>query len=782
VKQADIARQQTSIAQQQTKRAQQQTNRANLEKRIANLRTQAAQAVLLSEKAPVEALIRGIVISTEAKNLGLNSIGINTLSIALSRTEGWGEIDRLVGHASTLTALVFSHDGQSIFSGAGNGSFGAWSVKTGKPFLSPQADALDGATGFPLSLSLQPDSNCLAWVDGYHEYVFTREIARGGCRGNLSGPNIGRLTSLAFSHDGRYMTVASDEGGLSVWSSIQRHIKASATKAHKERTTSVAVSSDGLTVFSASWDRSVKFWKIHGSRMRGQTLYNHADLVSSIALSPNERYLVSASNDKTLLIWDILKSSFATPPLRGHSKGVEVGIFSPSGTEVISGSADGTLRIWDAAKGIEVADPLRGHMSGITTIAISPTGHTIASGSADGTLRLWERHKRHDGGQQIESSGLGGRLLAINYDQGEIITSGQDGRILYRSVSTGRVIRVLPRVLPEVYSAIAISASGRVVAIGFSDGTVRIQNLERSGKISWARKSHMGSITTLAFSPDSRQIAIGSDDNMLITRDIRNGDQIARFGRPLGEYQCQIRSIAYSPTGNKLAFRYCNESIVILDTPSLVSKVTVGNGSIVRDILFSPDGHNLVSASGRELLLWDVSTGRLIGEPLIGHAGEVLSLAYSPNGHQIVSASDDSTLRFWDAQSGQPIGMPLSTINGLNSIAFSPSGDRVFASSIQGNLSAWDATGASDLIIACQHLGRHQLLLRSEKYNVSSEFEAIAHRARAICANPPVPPPLTGLAAPTSVSKASSQTSLRLPVDLQFITQAVHQVKRLLRF
>ena len=78
-----------------------------------------------------------------------------------------------------------------------------------------------------------------------------------------------------------------------------------------------------------------------------------------------------------------------------------------------------------------------------------------------------------------------------------------------------------------------------------------------------------------------------------------------------------------------------------------------GHSDNVSSAQFSPDGTNIVSASGDQTVrVWSVATGECV-QTLEGHSGYVSSAQFSPDGTNIVSASGDKTVRVWSVATGE---------------------------------------------------------------------------------------------------------------------------------
>lgn len=170
--------------------------------------------------------------------------------------------------------------------------------------------------------------------------------------------------------------------------------------------------------------------------------------------------------------------------------------------------------------------------------------------------------------------------------------------------------------------------------------------------------------------------------------------------------------IAFSPDSQKIACCFGLEPVAVVNSKSGTVMFILERAATQAS--FSPDGKQIVTASGNEIFVWDAQMGRL-QLAIRGHEKSVNSVAYSPDGERIVSGSADRTIRVWDARTGDKLfscdaGNAVGADTGIVSTAFCPEGKKIASASSgrnrAGNVSIWDAVSGERLLYTQPHKGK----------------------------------------------------------------------------
>ena len=73
---------------------------------------------------------------------------------------------------------------------------------------------------------------------------------------------------------------------------------------HVRGITSVAISHDGKYILTGSYDTTARLWDAHTGEIL-QVLEGHTDVITSVAFSPDGRYVLTGSEDNTARLWDL---------------------------------------------------------------------------------------------------------------------------------------------------------------------------------------------------------------------------------------------------------------------------------------------------------------------------------------------------------------------------------------------------------------------------------------------------------------------------------------------
>ncbi|CAE6422691.1 unnamed protein product [Rhizoctonia solani] len=293
-------------------------------------------------------------------------------------------------------------------------------------------------------------------------------------------------------------------------------------------------------------------------------------------------------------------------------------------------------------------------------------------------------------------------ITGIAHDAWHLVTASPDGtRLAYvnnhstlhlldlNNRDTG--IENVAEHLYEVYS-VAFSADGARLAYGLGSD-VYICGLQQGKQILGPLKGHANTVISVAFSPNSLQLATGSNDWTIRVWDTKNGHMVIG---PFNGHENSVKSVSYSPDGTYLASASYDRTIRVwaLETGQTVLGPLAEHSDLVLSVTFSPNGSFIASGSADNTIrVYNAQTGQTVLGPLSGHAAWINTVIFSQDSARLYSCSDDGTVCIWNTQGLAISNNPRPTTSlskPIHSIRYSHSGLRLVSGSEHGTIHVWD--------------------------------------------------------------------------------------------
>ncbi len=345
----------------------------------------------------------------------------------------------------------------------------------------------------------------------------------------------------------------------------------------------------------------------------------------------------------TLSIYSYAQAPRIVVNPQGHSAKIHNVLFSPDGSQVISISEDKTIRIWNAETGVMMK-------KFESQIGDGPEGMFYASAiSPDGKLLAVAGYK-----VESESENY---IILIDLEKG-----------IQVSTAVGHA---------DVINSLSFNGSGKYLASGSADNTVKIWKVDAAPKLSVITTITVPSpVSCIAFNKVTEDLAVAHESSDILIYGLAGIDKgITKFtARTLKKHKGAIDKLVYSLDGTFLASSSYENELILWRADGTVVKEFDNLENPINAIAFSADSKIMVGLDviGKGIS-WGIPAGNKFAD-FSGHDNTVFSAAFAPSlkGNYVVASAGgiNNEIILWNPINGLTVKKIKGKGNAIQDLAF----------------------------------------------------------------------------------------------------------------
>jgi WD40 repeat protein len=376
--------------------------------------------------------------------------------------------------------------------------------------------------------------------------VWTYSLRNGSPQGRLP-QQADWIYDMETSPDSQWLTTASVDGGVRVWSLGHQRYPSQPTYellAHHGPVRRARYLRDGKAVMSLGKDGMILYWELPQVPRFDQ----HTDWVVGMELSRDGSLLATASADGQVFIidpHDVMKAPVGTVSTRPGLRDMFLDPTDPHRiVTLVWGAPASAPELWrwggDGKAGHlqTYAIPPLPESEPLLSLAISPDGTMVAGGDNRGTVHFWDART---GALRADHRfrGAGQPTTVVRFDpSGHLLATADQYGVRLWKLGTAQPLALLPH--PNA-GWVAFDPSGEHLASAARDGTVKIWT--REGKLYNQFAAHGQLSSSPSFSGDGKLLAVGTAEGLVEVRDVQSGRTVMLDSH----HGASVNSVAFLP-------------------------------------------------------------------------------------------------------------------------------------------------------------------------------------------------------------------------------------------